>query len=186
MKPKFQPSWLVRRLTEDETDDKDEILVGGLAVGHVEEFEWDDRGMTNSSFFSGASSYDFDAVFVGAGDNPAEAADDALDQAGGTGWNVEEIVKDGQGGGQPWPGEPSCSSEIRDQIKDELDLEEIALAVKDEIDPDREMSDAELDAAMEAELPAAIDAAIDKAMENLDSELYYYMVLRLKGNEPKD
>lgn len=184
MDSKFQPSPLVRRLTENDSDDKDEML-SGTEAGLVEEFEWDDYGMTNSSFFSGAGSHGFDAVFVGAGDNPAEAADDALEQAGMTGWDVEEIVKAGQGGGQPWPEDPSCSSEIRDQVKDELDVDAITAKVTDEIDPNGEMSSEDREAALAAELPLAIDAAIDKEMENLDSELYYYMVLRLKGNEPE-
>lgn len=60
------------------------------------EYELEDIGIDNCQYFQGRGLYghhrDWDAVYVGVGDNRFEATDDALDQAGMDGWNVEGIT----------------------------------------------------------------------------------------------
>jgi hypothetical protein len=59
--------------------------------GIVKDFDIDDRGIDNSQYFQGASARDYDAVFIGIGNNAHEALDDALEQAAMEGWEVGKI-----------------------------------------------------------------------------------------------
>ena len=68
------------------------------------EYELEDIGIDNSQYFSGrGTAYtDWQAVFVGIGDNPAESIGDALDQAAESGWDVRHI-------NPGWPDHPSVA-----------------------------------------------------------------------------
>lgn len=59
----------------------------------VTAFEVDDCGWDHAQYFQGhgTACTDFDVVFIGAGDDPQEALEDALDQAAMAGWDVDAI-----------------------------------------------------------------------------------------------
>jgi hypothetical protein len=59
----------------------------------VEKYEIIDHGVENSDYFQGCgvSFTEFDSVYTGIGDTPAEALDDALDQASYE-YNTESIA----------------------------------------------------------------------------------------------
>lgn len=93
-------------------------ILPGLDTGkgkRIGEYELEDIGIDHAQYFTGrGTAYtNWDYVFVGVGDNPAESIDDALDQAAMDGWNVEQI--------QPnWPTEPSASEGIGPDEDSEL------------------------------------------------------------------
>lgn len=73
----------------------------------VAEYELEDIGIDHAQYFQGRGLYghrrQWEAVYVGVGDNPAESISDALDQAAMDGWNVAGIEPD-------WPNHPSASA----------------------------------------------------------------------------
>jgi len=62
----------------------------------VNEYSFEDLGVENSQYFQGAgTSYTkWEDVYVGIGSNPYDAAEDALDSAAQSGWDVENINND--------------------------------------------------------------------------------------------
>lgn len=130
--------------------------------GTVTEWEVRQRGIDNSQYFQGAGVYgtDWDECFVGIGDNPHEALDDALDNAAQSGWNVNtnQIVNDE-------PTEPSVSG-----MRDEQAARER---------PAREHG--EDDSAYD-ERCAESDEEADQGWE----DCFFYTVLYLKGTPPDD
>lgn len=59
----------------------------------IVEYEVRDYGYDHAQYFPGAGTAftRWTDVYLGAGDSPAEALEDALTQAASIGWNVEEI-----------------------------------------------------------------------------------------------
>ncbi len=77
----------------------------------VVEYELEDIGIDNCQYFQGRGLFgnhrQWEAVFTGVGDNPAESIDDALDQAAMSGWDVTGISPN-------WPEQPSVADEYPD------------------------------------------------------------------------
>jgi hypothetical protein len=124
------------------------------------EFELIDIGIDNSQYFQGIGSGVYDEVFVGIGDNPAEALNDALDSAASAGWNVEHINEE-------WPDKPSVADELRDQARNEIDEDQIRDSLDDPSD--------------EEAFKEAMDEAVEEKLEEMtECDLYYYAAVRLR------
>jgi hypothetical protein len=141
---------------------KQELLKTPDDLRELPESEYDliDGGIEHCQYFQGIGSGDYDAVFVGTGDNPAEALSDALDQAAMDGWNVDHITEE-------WPDKPSVTDEIRQQTRNEIDEDEIRNSLDDPSD--------------EEAFKEAMDAAIEEKLEDAECELYYYAAVRLRA-----
>lgn len=144
-----------RQLIEDEQDDiKNDIL---SSIPEDEGYEWRDFGIVNSSYFQGAgtSGTEWDAVYVGIGDNPKEAAEDALEQAVSDGWEDLSLVSTAA-----IPEVPSVVAEQRRELRSQVD--DAILATNDE---------------------EAINDAIDELIGQDDgsgNETYYHIGLYVK------
>jgi len=84
----------------------------------VADFEWVDFGIDNSQYWPGiGTSYsDFDAAYGGAGDNPNEAANDALEQAVNDGWELDGTGIHADG----FPDTPSVMAEYPPEDEDDM------------------------------------------------------------------
>lgn len=128
--------------------------------GKVDDYLVDHRGIENSQFFTGAgvSHTKWDMCYVGVGDNPNEALNDALDAAADSGWDVQNIKNE-----EPYT--PSVSGTV----------EQEQAAAR----PERE--EGEDDDTYEARC-----ADGDSEIETGWSDNHYYTVLYLKGAMPRN
>ena len=86
----------------------------------IKDYELEDIGIDHCQYFAGASLEDFDAVYIGIGDTPNEAMDDACANAATDGWDVTPILRV-----ERWPNLPSVIDVLRAQAKEEgADVEE--------------------------------------------------------------
>ena len=119
-------------------------------------FEIVDHGIDHAQFFQGCGvgRTKFAEVATGCGDNPAEALADALETLAQDGWNVSKVTESAEGLAYLKAEKPSASDEVREQLVDDT------AQGADESDEDYE-------------------ARIDDAMSDCDSELYYYLSVRV-------
>jgi len=120
-------------------DYKSEILA---SIPEDPSYEWRDYGIMGSDYFQGAGTAgtDWEAAYVGIGDNPREAAEDALDQACSDGW--ENLTKVSTA---DIPDKPSVNDQARSQARSEVADDILATgdeeAIRDAIDEILEQDD---------------------------------------------
>lgn len=102
-----------------------------------------------------------DEYYLGVGDNPNEAADDAIDSAAQSGWLVDKIVND-------FPDLPSAHAYSMEGVRDETKRE--ILRRKPELADDEQQLELEINAELED-------------YDN-DSDLNYYVILWVRGKQP--
>ena len=120
-------------------------------------FQIIDHGIDHAQYFQGCGiSYtDFEDVSTGCGDNPKEALDDALDGLAQSDWDTSTI--DASEDAKPFQVEkPSASDLLRKQL---------------EIEHPRE----------DGEEAEDYEARIDDALSETESELYYYVSVRVSS-----
>jgi hypothetical protein len=129
------------------------------------DFEWEDIGIDNSQYFRGrgVAYTSWDVVYVGTGDNPAEAASDALDQVAYS-WKITDEINNAA----PDAETPSASAEVHEQIRNEAASE-----------VDRE------DYETDEDYEAAVDEKAEEMLEMAESDLYYYVALYLREYDPE-
>lgn len=133
-------------------------------IKRVAEYELEDIGIDHQQYFTGrGTAYtNWDSVYVGTGDNPAEAIGDALDSAAQDGWVVDVPAKEAEN----WQEHPSVSDHIRGLAKEEAERE-----IKEE----------------DYETPEDYEEAVEeKTEENLEQgewELSYYAAVYLREPE---
>jgi hypothetical protein len=130
----------------------------------VGDFSFSDRGIEHQQYFPGASTAftDWDDVYIGIGDDPREAAGDALDQASEE-WNTEGVEVPGEFGETP-----SVNDQINTQAKEQA---ESALSPED-YETDEEYA-------------AAIDDFVEDYLEQNDFELSYYVLFYVREFDPE-
>lgn len=130
----------------------------------IGEYSLDNYGIEHQQYWQGVSTMhtDWDEVFVGIGDNPHEAGDDALSQAAEDGWFVDPIENE-------LPDNPTVSDTVLAQAKDE---------VRGRVDRD--------DYETTEDYEAAVTAAAEEEMESWEIELSCYAVLWVRGFRPED
>jgi len=83
-------------------------------------YEIVDVGIKHAHYFRGVSAKNWDAVYIGIGDNPAQALEHALSQAVEEGWNVDHIAK-----AQSWPDKPSAFDRLCERaLEKDMDIGE--------------------------------------------------------------
>lgn len=119
-------------------------------------FEIVDHGIDHAQYFQGCgvSHTKFAEVATGCGDNPAEALADALEQLACIGWDVSKIETSAEGVAYLKADKPSASDEVREQLVADTPIE------LDESEED-------------------YSARLDEALSDCNSELYYYMSVRV-------
>jgi len=126
-----------------------------------QEYEWEQIGLCNSDYFQGRGTAftNWDDVYVGAGDNPAEAASDALEQAASY-WKLDTVeeIEDT---------EPSA----HDEIVRQLDQEAQGELDRDDFETDEEYNE-------------AVQEKVAEMVEMGDFNLYYYVALYLREYNP--
>lgn len=128
-------------------------------------YELEDIGIDNSQYFQGrgTSHTDWDDVYVGVGDNPSEAIDDALCSAAISGWRLSADIKNEAGA---WPYTPSVIDEATQSARE---------MAEDQIDRNDYEDTADYD--------DAVEELTDEILSNDESELYYHAAVWL--SEPK-
>ena len=119
-------------------------------------FEIVDHGIDHAQYFQGCGvgRTKFSDVATGCGDNPAAALSDALETLAQDGWNVSKVAESADGLAYATAEKPSASDEVREQLE-------------------REFPQAN------GELDEDFEARIDGALSDCDSELYYYLSVRV-------
>lgn len=139
---------------------------------HIIEVE--DCGIDHAQHFPGAGAYGCDDVFVGCGDNPSEAMEDALEQAADCDWDADAIERDPEVAKALAAHEPSAMEETTEELRGM-----IAGA----------LSKALRDCASDDAIETAVDAALESLIDNgdvLDTETSYYVVLRVSEKAVED
>lgn len=131
-------------------------------IKRIADYNLEDIGIDHCQYFTGRGTAhsDWDAVYVGAGDNPAESIADAIDQAASDGWITEPL--DTSSFGET----PSVSDEITDQATQEAKSQ-----IKEE---DYESLE---------DYTADLDILVDEIIEEGEWELYYYTALYLRSTQ---
>lgn len=121
-------------------------------------YEFRDYGIEHAQYFPGAGTIGthWDAVFVGVGDTPVEAANDALDQAAED-WQVSSIEV---------PPELGASPSVSAKLQKEAQAEVEAALNREDYESDEEYAE-------------SIEASIEDYLEQ-GSELGYYVLLFLR------
>ena len=121
-------------------------------------FEIVDHGIDNAQYFQGCgvSRTKFSDVAIGCGDNPAAALSDALETLAQDGWDVSKVEASAEGIAYLNADKPSASDEVRAQLE-----------------ADNPQGNNESD--------ADYSARIDEYHSNCDSELYYYVSVRVSA-----
>ena len=119
-------------------------------------FEIVDHGINLIQYFQGCgvSRTKFTDVAKGCGDNPAEALADALETLAQDGWDVSKVEASAEGVAYLKAEKPSASDEVREQLVADTPIE------LDESEED-------------------YSARIDELLSDCDSELYYYLSVRV-------
>lgn len=119
-------------------------------------FEIVDHGIDHAQYFQGCgvSRTKFSDVATGCGDNPAEALADALETLAQDGWDVSKVEASAEGVAYLKAEKPSASDEVREQLTNDT------VQAAEESDED-------------------YSARIDEALSDCDSELYYYLSVRV-------
>jgi len=103
----------------------------------VDQYDVIDIGIENGQYFRGFGRGRYEESFVGTGDNPSEAFQDALEQAAAEGWNVDNVETIyANVNNEEW----SVSRRNRAEWEAHLDLEATGLAdIADEEERKEEM-----------------------------------------------
>ena len=119
-------------------------------------FEIVDHGIDNAQYFQGCgvSRTKFTDVATGCGDTPSEALADALEQLATCGWDVARVEASSEGLAYINANKPSASDKVREQLVNQVEQG------ADESGDDYE-------------------ERIDEALSDCDSELYYYLSVRV-------
>lgn len=119
-------------------------------------FEIVDHGIDHAQYFQGCgvSRTKFSDVATGCGDNPSEAFADALETLALDGWDVSKVETSAEGIVYLKAEKPSASDEVREHLANDT------AQGADESDEDYE-------------------ARIDELLSDCDSELYYYLSVRV-------
>ena len=119
-------------------------------------FEIVDHGIDHAQYFQGCGvgRTKFTEVATGCGDNPAEALADALEQLACIGWDVSKVEASAEGLAYAKAVKPSAVDEVREQLVNDNAQE------ADESDED-------------------YSARIDDLLSDCESELYYYVSVRV-------
>jgi len=133
-------------------------------IKRVAEYELEDIGIEHSQYFTGrgTSHTNWDDVYVGIGDNPSEAIDDALEAAAVSGWLINDIDT------SAWPETPSVSDHLKHEAMG---------AAAEQIDRAEYDDD-------EADYLAAVEERAEEIMSEGDSELYYHAAVWLRAPGP--
>ena len=133
-------------------------------IKRIAAYKLEDIGIEHQQYFDGRSTAhtDWDEVYVGVGDNPAEAIDDALDNAAQDGWLVDVPAKEAE----TWEEQPSVSNHIWSLAREEAQRE-----VKEE------------DYETHEEYEEAIDEKTEENLEEGNWELNYYAALYVREPE---
>ena len=126
-------------------------------------FEIVDHGIDHAQYFQGCgvSRTKFAEVATGCGDNPAEALADALEQLATDGWDVSKVENSAEGLAYTKAEKPSASAEVRERLVN------ANTQAADESDED-------------------FEARIDELLSDCDSELYYYLSVRVSDQTDWD
>ena len=119
-------------------------------------FEIVDHGIDHAQYFRGCgiSRTKFTGCATGCGDNPAEALADALETLAQDGWDVSKVTESAEGIAYLKAEKPSAYDEVREQLVNDT------AQGADESDEDYE-------------------ARIDELLSDCESELYYYLSVRV-------
>lgn len=122
----------------------------------VTRFEIVDHGINHAQYFQGCgvSRTKFTDVATRCGDNPAEALADALETLAQDGWDVSKVEASAEGVAYAKAVKPSASDEARAQLE-----------------ADNPQGENESD--------ADYSARIDDLLSDCESELYYYLSVRV-------
>ena len=121
-------------------------------------FEIVDHGIDHAQYFQGCgiSRTKFSDVATGCGDNPAAALSDALETLAQDGWDVSKVEASAEGIDYLNADKPSASDEVRAQLE-----------------ADNPQGNNESD--------ADYSARLDEYQSDAESELYYYLSVRVTG-----
>jgi len=163
----FQAETLVASLLEGENP-KDFLkhhlpgIERAKGVKRVAEFELEDIGIDNCQYFTGRGTHysNWDAVYTGVGDNPAESIGDAIDAAATDGWVLPPSL---EAQANTWPETPSVAANL---------AEEAQQTARSEIDRE--------DFEDEADYETALAERAEEIMEDGDCDLYYYTAVWLR------
>ena len=119
-------------------------------------FEIVDHGIDHAQYFQGCGvgRTKFTEVATGCGDNPAEALADALEMLAQDGWDVSKVEASAEGLAYAKAVKPSAFDEAREQLM---------------ADSPMELDESEED----------YSARIDDLLSDCESELYYYVTVRV-------
>lgn len=126
-------------------------------------FEIVDHGIDHAQYFQGCgiSRTKFTDCATGCGDNPREALNDALETLAQAGWDVSKVEASAEGVAYAKAVKPSAFDEVRAQLE-----------------ADNPQGDNESD--------ADYSARIDDLLSDCESELYYYVSVRVSDQTDWD
>lgn len=131
----------------------------------VAEYYLADIGIENCQYFQGCGTAytKWDQVYVGTGDNPREAIDDALDSAAQDGWIVDIPGAEAE----HWAETPSVSDELEARAKEEA----VDQLDREDYDNDEEYK-------------AALEEKTEEILQDSESDFYYYAAVYLREPKP--